>query len=290
MDDAKPTTQLNTIVFTTTIAAILISGLWAWFWTQNKQLSDQNALAYLDRFEALEQQRNLHEQELLNKYTEVLKLNVSLEKALAKSNTKLEYLEENLFAYQLGDWEKKYLQEKGSNDQIFESMARLDEEAELLKEIQEKLILDHEKTIESERRKYQEQITKLKSEIAVFTKANKKVKKQASPVIKKAKTTTTENPSDYRSARLLSLINNTNDLSSKKKLDILTKVIPTVPDGVTTNELTKLISGMNSEDILSLIISSERYIQKTKNKKSITLLLGKMSSRDADTASGILIN
>jgi len=47
---------------------------------------------------------------------------------------------------------------------------------------------------------------------------------------------------------------------------------------------------MNSEDILSLIISSERYIQKTKNKKSITLLLGKMSSRDADTASGILIN
>ncbi len=293
MDDAISKSQSSTIVKTATIVAILVSSLWALFWTHDKQLTDQNALAYLDRVEALEQQLQQgseHEQDLLNRYIEVLEVNVSLEKALAKSTTKLEYLEENLSAHQLGDWEKKYLQEKGSNDQIFESMARIEEEAELLKEIQEELILDHEKTLESEHRKYQEQIAALKSKIAVFTKANKKVKKQASAVIKKAKITTTENPPDYRSARMLSLISSTNDLPSRKKLDILTKVIPTVPDGVTTNELTKLISGMNSEDILSLIITSERYIQKTKSKKSITLLLGKMNSRDADTASEILIN
>ncbi len=300
MDEAVSKSQSSTIVITATIVAILASGLWALFWTHDKQLTGQNALAYLDRVEALEQQlqqESEHEQDLLNRYQdllnryiEALKVNVSLEKALAKSTTTLEYLEENLSTHQLGDWEKKYLQEKGSNDQIFENMARMEDEAELLKEVQETLVLEYEKTLESEHRKYQDQIAALKSEIAVLTKANKKVKKQASPIIKKAKTTTTENPPDYRSARMLSLINNTNDLPSRKKLDILTKVIPTVPDGVTTNELTKLISGMNSEDILSLIITSERYIQKTKSKKSITLLLGKMNSRDADTASEILIN
>ncbi|MFB3100388.1 MAG: hypothetical protein ACE1ZM_02970 [Gammaproteobacteria bacterium] len=292
MGDVKSMTQSSTIAITAMIVAILISALWAWFWTHNKQLIDQNTLSYLDRIEALEQQlqqRSSYEQDLLHKYSEVLKVNVSLEKALATSTTKLEYLEENLSTHQMGDWENKYLQEKAGNDQIFESMARQEEEVERLKEIQEALDWDHQRTLESERSNYLEQIGALKLKLATSTKANKKLKKQTSPIIKEVQTTT-ENQSNYRAARMLSLINNTHGLSSQKKLDILVKVIPTVPEGITTNELTKLISGMNSEDILSLIKNSERHIQKTKNKKSITLLLSKMNTPDADVASKILIN
>jgi len=292
MGNAKSEAQSSTITITATIVAILISALCAWFWTHNKQLIDQNTLSYLDRIEALEQQlqqRSSYEQDLLNKYSEVLKVNVSLEKALATSATKLGYLEENLSTHQMGDWENKYLQEKAGNDQIFESMARQEEEVERLKEIQEALDWDHQRTLESERSNYLEQIGALKLKLATSTKANKKLKKQTSPIIKEVQTTT-ENQSNYRAARMLSLINNTHGLSSQKKLDILVKVIPTVPEGITTNELTKLISGMNSEDILSLIKNSERYIQKTKNKKSITLLLSKMNTPDADVASKILIN
>jgi len=293
MGNAKSEDQSSTIAITAMIVAILISALWAWFWTHNKQLTDQNALSYIDRVEALEQQlqqRNSHEQDLLNQYNEVLKVNVSLEKALATSTTKLEYLEENLSTHQMGDWENKYLQEKAGNDQIFESMVRQEEEVERLKEIQEALHWDYQRTLESERSNYLEQIGALKLKLATSTKANKKLKKQTSPIIKEVQTTTTENQSNYRAARMLSLINNTHGLSSQKKLDILLKVIPTVPEGITTNELTKLISGMNSEDILSLIKNSERHIQKTKNKKSITLLLSKMNTPDADVASKILIN
>lgn len=267
--------------------------MWAIFWTHDKQLTDQNTLAYLDRVEALEQQLQLgseHEQDLLNRYLEVLEVNVALEKALATSVTKLEYLQENLSAHQMGDWEKKYLQEKGSNEQIYENMARLEEKAEHFEEIQETLTLNHQETLESERNKYLKQIDELNSKLTASTKVSKKTNKQASPVIKQAKTTAKKNATDYRSARLLSLINNTNDLSSRKKLDILNKVIPTVPDGITTSELTKLTSGMDSEDILSLIISSERHIQKTKSKKSITLLLSKINSHDAGVASELLIN
>ena len=293
MNDATSKSQSSTIIITTTVVTIIISGLWALFWTHDKQLTGQNALAYLDRVEALEQQLqrgSAHEQDLLNRYIEVLEVNVALEKALATSATKLEYIQENLTAYQMGDWEKKYLQEKGSNEQIFESMARLEEAAEHFDEIQETLILDHQKTLDSERNKYLKQIDELNSKLTASTKVSKKTKKQALPVIKQAKTSTKKNPADYRSARLLSLINNTNDLSSRKKLDILNKVIPTVPNGITTSELTKLTSGMESEDVLSLIISSERHIQKTKNKKSVTLLLSKMNSHDAGIASELLIN
>jgi hypothetical protein len=89
---------------------------------------------------------------------------------------------------------------------------------------------------------------------------------------------------------MISLLNNINGLPSQKKLNILVKVIPTVPEGITNNELTEFVSGMSSSDILSLIKTSEQHIQKTKNKQSITLLLSKMNNADADAALKLLIN
>ena len=220
---------------------------------------------------------------LISNYSNETRTNkTSLESNLATATTKLEYLQENLANHQMGDWERKYLEEKSSNDQIFESMAHLEEEIEQLKDLQE--------TFETERIEHTEQITALKSELATATKLSNKIKEQSPAVVKQEKTPVKESTSDYRSARMISLLKNINGLSSQKKLNILVKVIPTVPDGITNNELTELVSGMKSNDILSLIKTSEQHIQKTKDKQSFSLLLSKMNDADADAASKLLIN
>ncbi|MCK5497800.1 MAG: hypothetical protein KAI77_01285 [Gammaproteobacteria bacterium] len=292
MGDDYTKKQLGSLAITAFVVAITISGIYAWFWNDSKQLNHQISRSYEDRIETLNQQlqqRNSHEQDMLNRYqnlldghNEVVAAKTSLENNLAAATTKLEYLQENLANHQMGDWERKYLEEKSSNDQIFESMARLEEEIEQLKDLQE--------TLETERIEHTEQITALKSELATATKLSNKIKEQPPAVVKQEKTPVKESTSDYRSARMISLLKNINGLPSQKKLNILVKVIPTVPDGVTNNELTELVSGMRSNDILSLIKSSEQHIQKTKDKQSFSLLLSKMNDADADAASKLLIN
>ena len=292
MGDDYTKKQLGSLAITAFVVAITISGIYAWFWNDSKQLNHQISRSYEDRIETLNQQlqqRNSHEQDMLNRYqnlldghNEVVAAKTSLESNLAAATTKLEYLQENLANHQMGDWERKYLEEKSSNDQIFESMARLEEEIEQLKDLQE--------TLETERIEHTEQITALKSELATATKLSNKIKKQPPAVVKQEKTPVKESTSDYRSARMISLLKNINGLPSQKKLNILVKVIPTVPDGVTNNELTELVSGMRSNDILSLIKSSEQHIQKTKDKQSFSLLLSKMNDADADAALKLLIN
>ena len=292
MGDDYTKKQLGSLAITAFVVAITISGIYAWFWNDSKQLNHQISRSYEDRIETLNQQlqqRNSHEQDMLNRYqnlldghNEIVAAKTSLESNLAAATTKLEYLQENLANHQMGDWERKYLEEKSSNDQIFESMARLEEEIEQLKDLQE--------TFETERIEHTEQITALKSELATATKLSNKIKEQPPAVVKQEKTPVKESTSDYRSARMISLLKNINGLPSQKKLNILVKVIPTVPDGVTNNELTELVSGMRSNDILSLIKSSEQHIQKTKDKQSFSLLLSKMNDADADAALKILIN
>ncbi|MCK5669026.1 MAG: hypothetical protein KAI15_08065 [Gammaproteobacteria bacterium] len=292
MGDDYTKKQLGSLAITAFVVAITISGIYAWFWNDSKQLNHQISRSYEDRIETLNQQlqqRNSHEQDMLNRYqnlldghNEIVAAKTSLESNLAAATTKLEYLQENLANHQMGDWERKYLEEKSSNDQIFETMARLEEEIEQLKDMQE--------TLETERIEHTEQITALKSELATATKLSNKIKEQPPAVVKQEKTPVKESTSDYRSARMISLLKNINGLPSQKKLNILVKVIPTVPDGVTNNELTELVSGMRSNDILSLIKSSEQHIQKTKDKQSFSLLLSKMNDADADAALKLLIN
>lgn len=300
MGDEHSKIQLGPLAITALAVAITISGIFAWFWNNSKQLNNQISRSYEDRIEILNQQlqqRGLHEQDLLNRYqnlldehNEIVAAKTSLESNLAAATTKLEYLQENLADYQIGDWESKYLKEKSSNDQIFETMARLEEEIEQLKDMQETLILENQETLEAERIKHTEQIAALEAELATAIKLSKKIKEQPAAVVKQEKIPVKESPSDYRSARMTSLLKNINGLPSQKKLNILVKVIPTVPDGITNNELTELVSGMKSNDILSLIKTSEQHIQKTKDKQSFSLLLSKMNDADADAALKILIN
>jgi len=281
--------QLKILALTAIVVAFIISAIWAWIWNDTKQQNHLTSRSYLDRIEALEQQlqqRGQHEQDLLDRYSDVSDLRTSLENNLTAATIKMEYMQENLNDYQLGDWERKYLVEKNSNDQIFTTMARLEEEIELLKEMQEVLILDHQETLEAERNKYVEHIATLKAELVTSTKENKKLKKQSTPVVKQEKSAV---PTDYRSARLISLMSNIKGKSSQNKLNILVKVIPTVSEGITTHELTALTANMSSGDILSLIKSSIQSIHKTKDEESIRLLLNKMTKADADAASKLLI-
>ena len=299
MGEGHTKNQLLSLATTAIVVTLIISAIWAWIWNDTKQQNHLISRSYLDRIEALEQQlhqRSLHEQDLLDRYSKASDLKTALENNLTATTTKLEYLQEkleylqeNLNDYQLGNWESKYLVEKSGNDLIFETMAQLEEEIEHLKEMQEVLILDHQETLEAERNEYLEHIATLKTELATSTKKNKKLKKQLIPVVKQEKSVVTANLADYRAARLISLMNNIKGLSSKDKLNILVKVIPTVPEGIATHELTNLISGMNSGDILSLIKSSSRHFHKSKNKKSISLLLSKMEKADAEAASKLLL-
>lgn len=289
MGEEQSKNQLKLLAMTAIVVAFTISAIWAWIWNDIRQLDHLASRSFLNRIEALEQQlhqRSLHEQDLLDRYSKASDLRTSLENNLTATTTKLEFLQENLDDYKLGDWERKYLAEKSSNDQIFTAMARLEEEIELLKEMQEVLILDHQETLEAERNKYVEHIATLKTELATSAKENRKLKKQPAPIVKQTKSAA---PTDYRSARLISLMNNINGQSSQNKLDILVKVIPTVPEGISTHELTALTSNMTGGDILSLIQSTVQSIQKTNDKKSIRPLLSKMNKADADTVSKLLI-
>ena len=289
MGEEQSKNQLKLLAMTAIVVAFTISAIWAWIWNDIRQLDHLASRSFLNRIEALGQQlhqRSLHEQDLLDRYSKASDLRTSLENNLTATTTKLEFLQENLDDYKLGDWERKYLAEKSSNDQIFTAMARLEEEIELLKEMQEVLILDHQETLEAERNKYVEHIATLKTELATSAKENRKLKKQPAPIVKQTKSAA---PTDYRSARLISLMNNINGQSSQNKLDILVKVIPTVPEGISTHELTALTSNMTGGDILSLIQSTVQSIQKTNDKKSIRPLLSKMNKADADTVSKLLI-
>ncbi|MCK5432401.1 MAG: hypothetical protein KAJ03_06625, partial [Gammaproteobacteria bacterium] len=201
MGDDYTKKQLGSLAITAFVVAITISGIYAWFWNDSKQLNHQISRSYEDRIETLNQQlqqRNSHEQDMLNRYqnlldghNEIVAAKTSLESNLAAATTKLEYLQENLANHQMGDWERKYLEEKSSNDQIFESMARLEEEIEQLKDLQE--------TLETERIEHTEQITALKSELATATKLSNKIKEQPPAVVKQEKTPVKESTSDYRS-------------------------------------------------------------------------------------------
>lgn len=311
MQEPQANNQFTVIAITAIIVALTVSAIWYWIWKDSKhnitQLTNQTSRTYEDKIETLQQQiqqlqqqqqrqlqqRSAHEQDLLNRYDEAIEARTSLENDLTTANTKLDYLQENLNDLQMGDWERKYLEEKGSNDQIFENMARLEDEIELLKQIQEALDMDYQQKLDAERSVHAEQIAALESELAAYAKTNKKLQKRPQPpqsVVKPEKSVTADSPTDYRSARVISLISSTKSLSSKEKLNVLVKVIPTVPDGITTSELTNLTTGMSSGDILSLIKTAEKHIRKTTDRKSISLLLSKMKNTDAEAAEKLLVN
>ena len=94
----------------------------------------------------------------------------------------------------------------------------------------------------------------------------------------------------YRYIRLNSLGNAMLNQDSAARKKILSSVIPTIPNGISGTELLALISGMDSNDILQVIQSTDKYISRPLDDKTLSTLGANMNKADAETANLILSN
>lgn len=89
---------------------------------------------------------------------------------------------------------------------------------------------------------------------------------------------------NYRHVRIQSLINAMKNQDSVARKNILVSVVPTIPDGVSAGEFLSLVSGMESEDILTAIQLTGKYITRPLDSQIISTLTGKMNAKDAEAA------
>jgi len=95
-----------------------------------------------------------------------------------------------------------------------------------------------------------------------------------------------EDKSDvYRHVRLQSLNNAMINQDSVARKNILVSVIPTIPNGVSGDEFLSLVAGMKSEDILSAIQLTNKYITRPLDSKTISALTGILNEKDAEAVS-----
>ena len=163
------------------------------------------------------------------------------------------------------------------------------DESEALKEIigknkdqltsQEKIIAG----LKKENLEYKNVLDQKKGE----TVADRKDVKVITPeTIKKSGKTGTDD--NFRSARLKSLNNAMLNRNSNDRKNILVSVIPNIPDGITGHELTSLVEGMDSADILSVIQSTTTHINKPLSSEVFSRLTRNMSNQDAALATSLL--
>jgi hypothetical protein len=135
---------------------------------------------------------------------------------------------------------------------------------------------------------YKEKIALLKSSLDKSNKTSAQLKhKQAStPVKSPAEKKKPDNT--YRAARLESLGNAMKDRDSKNRKKILISVIPTIPEGISGNELAMLLPGMNNDDIISVIQSTKNHIKQPLDRKILNRITKTMDANTADVAVEIL--
>ncbi len=93
-----------------------------------------------------------------------------------------------------------------------------------------------------------------------------------------------QNPEIYRMVRLQSASSAMQGKPSATRRHILMSVIPTVPGGISGDELLTLISGMEGTDVLVLIQNTDQYLMRPVDDKTINALVAGMNKQDADTA------
>ena len=130
---------------------------------------------------------------------------------------------------------------------------------------------------------YKNDIEQKKNEIVA---ESKDVKIITPDTINKPDTYRTED--NFRSARLESLGNAMQNRNSNERKNILVSVIPNIPDGITGNELTSLVEGMESADILSVIRSTTTHINKPLSNEVFSRLTRNMNNQDAALATNLL--
>lgn len=151
---------------------------------------------------------------------------------------------------------------------------------------------------ESEIKDQMQLITKLQSDKNTYKDTIAKLENQSvpKPEEKISGSTTTQKANknistkDYRSVRLQSLNDAMTNRNSSDRKKILMSVIPTIPDGISGSELILLISGMESEDILSVIQAANNYITRPLDGNVLNALSKNMNESDAGNAAKILAN
>ena len=114
------------------------------------------------------------------------------------------------------------------------------------------------------------------------------INQKAANISSEPDTPPTQNTYSYRQVRLESLKIAMTDQDSKTRRIILTDVIPTIPDGVNSDEFISLVAGMDSQDILNTIRKTEKYISRPFDNKILGLLSDMMDKNDANEAVLIL--
>ena len=97
-----------------------------------------------------------------------------------------------------------------------------------------------------------------------------------------------QNAPSYRQVRLESLKTALTGQDSETRRIILTDVIPTIPDGVKSDEFIALVAGMDSQDILNTIRKTGKYISRPLDNNILGLLTDMMDKNDANEAVLIL--
>lgn len=198
------------------------------------------------------------------------------------------YIEEDFIRLEF-DYDELLEEDSKLKNQYLNDMQELANEADALKATigknkdqikkQEKIIA----SLKKDNLDYKNTLEQGKKEIVA---ESKEIKIITPDTIKKSGKTGTDN--NFRSARLKSLSNAMLNRNSNDRKNILVSVIPNIPDGVTGNELTSLVEGMESADILSVIQSTTTHINKPLSSEVFSRLTRNMNNQEAALATNLL--
>lgn len=195
--------------------------------------------------------------------------------------------------YQLRD------QAAHNDDLLQEKKSQLDNQLANLK-AQNTALQNDVKHLKNELMQHQQLLTKLKNEndeyegILNSLQGNEK-KPDTSPAVTATNIpgntpTNTDEKDLYRQVRLQSLDKALQNRSSNERRLILINVIPTIPHGISGEELVSFTNNMNSADLLSVIKETNKFLVRPLNKQAINSVLAKLDGKDAEIAKGFFYN
>lgn len=251
---------------------------------ENETLSEKIAAMELQQSLAREETEEM--EQINNELTEK-------NEALSDEFTLLE-LERDDLARSYDQLRDKYIDESDRRKKLVEDISReeklSDDRARRISELEdtvsknERIISRLRSDIES----YETMIAELQQEFAAPLQEQAGNKKPVEVIVGGSTKRDREPGSEYRITRLQSLNQAMNGRDSVERKQILISVIPTIPNGISGEELAGLITGMNSADILSVIQSTRQHISRPLDNESLSILFSSMNREDADSASVIL--
>ena len=304
------------------LVALMTSVPWGYFYKQQQQgytvINDSNSIQIQILRQQLAQQSEL-QKHLLENLSKSQEARIEAETRLVEITKKFSDTEEKIHALEEMDWDSKYELAMIDNEALIEKIAELEfqhaeyidsllDERTYIKErhnadiqylaLENQSLHDALDTLEQETFNQQQLITKLqlentKQKETIAKKNEKKIpiaveSENPTPVEAKQKTPELITGGKYRSARIQSLSTAMVNRNSSERKNILINVIPNIPEGITGNELLKLVQNMDSEDILSVIKSTRTYINRPIKRQTLERLAEDMNNQDAKIASNLL--